>query len=176
MEISDAHDLDRSADQLFLAAGARCQLGAWAIFSRAAPDSWMVVPDGLSDSCSATGVRANPPGVALVDKPADAILGCNRLTSLSCRKRLLRRLKQSFRADRPSRRVLHPYIGRDVTHLRHAFELGADCARLLHLLFNLKGNQVADGVVGQVKEGVNHVGVNPEQNNVFLLKNGGVIT
>ena len=59
--------------------------------------------------------------------------------------------------------------------LRHAFELGADASGFLHLFFDLEGDHVADGVVGQIEERVDHVRIDSEQDDVVLVEDGGVV-
>src|SRR5580692_6506709 len=66
MEVSDAYGMDCGSDQLFLAAAMRCELGAWAILSRAASGAG----DGLFilvlADCAAAGLLADAFGFAVV--------------------------------------------------------------------------------------------------------------
>ena len=71
--------------------------------------------------------------------------------------------------------VLHPQIGSHPAQLRHALKLRANGARFFHLLFNLKRDHVADRIVGQVQERVNHVRIDSQQHYIVLVEDGSVI-
>src|SRR5664279_592738 len=79
------------------------------------------------------------------------------------RERLLRLGEERLGTHGRTRGFLHPEVGRDVAELRHALELRADRAGLLHLPLDLERDHVAHRVVGQVQERVDHVGVDGEQ-------------
>src|SRR5947209_290498 len=48
MEVADTHGVDRDSDQLFLASGNGCELGAWSVLSRAARNARMDVSTDIS--------------------------------------------------------------------------------------------------------------------------------
>ena len=70
MEISDAHDLDRRTDLLFLATAIRCELGEGIVFSGAA----RCAGDGLSGSIFNSGAA----GGLLADAMRIATVGASK--------------------------------------------------------------------------------------------------
>src|SRR6266567_4881588 len=65
--------------------------------------------------------------------------------------------EQRLCADGSARRFLHPQIRRDIPDRGHALELRPDGSRSFHLVLDLEGDQVADGIVGKVERRVDHV-------------------
>ncbi len=88
----------------------------------------------------------------------------------------MRCFQQGFWAYRSAGGSLHPEVGGDAAHLGHALELWADASGLFHLFFNLKCDGVADWVIGEIKERVDHVGVDSEQDDIVLVEDGCVVT
>src|ERR1700691_1219244 len=72
MEVSNGYGVGCGADQLFLASAVRCELGAWAILSRAACGAGDVVLGGLFGGCAGGGLLAHAFGFAVVGGPLAA--------------------------------------------------------------------------------------------------------
>ncbi len=67
MEVSNFDHLGGRADQLYVAAGAGCELGAWTLLLRTTRGAGMAVPGGLFDLCASSSLLADTLDAALVD-------------------------------------------------------------------------------------------------------------
>jgi len=82
----------------------------------------------------------------------DDLGGLPRGVAAQLTERLARGSEQGIGSDGSTGGLLHPHIGRHVADHRAALELGPDLPRLLHLLFDLEGDHVADRIVGQIEK------------------------
>src|SRR5438105_2127537 len=95
--------------------------------------------------------------------------------SLNPRQRSLCCFKQRVGSDWLPGCVFHPEVWRNVAKLSYAFEFGADCAGFLHLLFDLRRDEMSDGIIRQIEERIDHVRVHGQQGHIFLVKHRSVV-
>ncbi len=138
-------------------------LGKWSISKHR---SRLLCPRSLDHRAQARWfVRSD---VWRASRPPIGPAGCRRYkvepnsVTFNRRQRTFSCFQQGFGAHRVASGMLHPEIRSNVSHLCHALELGTNRSRFLHLLFNLKRNQVSDGIVRQVEKRVDHVRVNTQ--------------
>src|SRR5437899_2834015 len=128
METADTHNVDRGPNQLFLAAGAGCELGARAFLPRTACDAGLELSAALSARRADTGLLANTFDTSALGGQTESfncswtqellnragtsedarayIAGC--LTLLDLRQSSLCGFKQRVRSDRFAGCVFHP--------------------------------------------------------------------
>ncbi len=83
--------------------------------------------------------------------------------------------KQRVGSDRFPGCIFHPEVWRNVAKLSYAFEFGADCAGFLHLLFDLRRDEMSDGIIRQIEERIDHVRIHGQQDDIFLVKHRSVV-
>src|ERR1043166_8716798 len=98
-------------------------------------------PTGISTAAASSSAAQSTPHFGCTRR---AVGGARRAPLPKCVERFCGGFQQRFGADRRARRVLHPEVGRHAAVVRHPLELRTDCFRPLHLLFDLKGDHVAD--------------------------------
>src|SRR6516162_2638563 len=89
--------------------------------------------------------------------------------------RLFRGGNHGFGAYLAACRIPHPKVGRNPSYPSHALEFFANISRLLHLLLNLKRDQVADWIVGEIHEGIYQVGIDTEQHYVSDVEDRRIV-
>src|SRR5262245_29875766 len=118
---------------------------------------------GWEIAARSTSTSAEAPFGARTSEPLGEGAGSSAVSSRSVMsgsfhhgQRLVGRGQKRLGADRRSRRLLHPDVRRQVADPGHALELAAEVLRLLDLLLDLERNEVADRIVRQIEERVDH--------------------